>query len=81
MPHRHSWPSVLERVATLREHAKYWHAEFPDEAEFMRAFAGEADPIVKAAAAISDDALDAAHMCVDAILIELGYMDAAEHQT
>ena len=81
MPYRHSWPTIVERVASLREHAKRWHAEFPNEADFMPAFAGEADSIVDAAARISDDALDAAHLYVGEILIELGYIDPPERQT
>lgn len=76
-----TWNTIRDRIATLREHAKQWHAERPDEADFMPTFAGEADGIIEDAASLSDDALDSAHQVIDEILIELGYMDPAERQT
>lgn len=76
-----SWAGVRQQIDTLRHHAVELKTESPDPADFMPAFCGEADDIVDAAAAISDDAVEGAHQAIDEILIELGYMDASQRQT
>ena len=76
-----SWAGVRQQIDTLRHHAVELRTANPDPADFMPAFCGEADDIVDAAAAISDDAVEGAHQAIDEILMELGYMDASERQT
>ena len=76
-----SWAGVRQQVDTLRHHAVELRTASQDPADFMPAFCGEADDIVDAAAAISDDAVEGAHQAIDEILMELGYMDVSERQT
>ncbi|MGH8073670.1 MAG: hypothetical protein ACREO4_06305 [Lysobacter sp.] len=75
------WTAIQARIAELRLSAEQWKAEDPDPAQFMPEFSGAADCIIDDAAELSDDALGSAHMLIDEILIELGYMDASERQT
>lgn len=79
--HPTTWSEVRQQIDRLRLYAVELTAVAPDAADFMPAFAAEADIIVDAASAVSDDALDTAHKMIDEILIELGYMDASERQT
>ena len=76
-----AWPPLLQRIKQLRVEAARMKEETPDEADFMPAFAGEADGILEAADRISGDCWEAASHMLDEILIDLGYMDPAERQT
>lgn len=76
-----SWADIRQQIYRLRLYADELKAATPGQADFMPAFAAEADLIVDAAELVSDDALDGAHQMIDEILIELGYMDPSERQT
>ncbi|KGM54194.1 hypothetical protein N799_09955 [Lysobacter arseniciresistens ZS79] len=74
-------PALLQRLRQLRNDAARLKAEVPDPADFMPAFAGEADGILEDADRLGGDCWESASHMVDEILIDLGYMDAAERQT
>lgn len=81
MTEQAAWAQTQARIEKLKQHAQQWHADHPDEADFMPLFACEADPIVEDAETLSRDACEAAHQLIDEILIQLGYMAAEERQT
>ena len=68
--------TLHRQLDQLRTDAQRFHDECPAEADFIPAFACEADGVVETAERLGRDAIGLVHERIDEILSELGYRDA-----